>query len=113
PPHAADVLAPLDDRYPHSYKLHAGGPYGIALWSRYELEMPTTFLLGRVPAIQSRVLMPGGAFTFLGVHLSAPTGPRRAAQRNDELALLAAHRLGVTEPFIVAGDFNVTPYSPF
>lgn len=112
-PHAAEVLAPLDQRYAYSYKLPAEGPYGIAMWSRFELEMPTTFLLGRVPAIQSRILTPGGAFTFLGVHLSAPTTPRRAAQREDELALLAAHRLGITEPIVIAGDFNVTPYSPF
>lgn len=112
-PHAAEVLAALDERYAYSYKLPAEGPYGIAVWSRYELEMPTTFLLGRVPAIEARVRTPGGAFTFLGVHLSAPTSPRRAAQRNDELALLAARRLGVAGPVVVAGDFNVTPYSPF
>lgn len=112
-PHAAEVLAALDERYAYSYKLPAEGPYGIAVWSRYELEAPTTFLLGRVPAIEARVHTPGGAFTFLGVHLSAPTTPRRAAQRNDELALLAAHRLRITGPVVVAGDFNVTPYSPF
>jgi endonuclease/exonuclease/phosphatase (EEP) superfamily protein YafD len=112
-PHAAEVLAALDERYTYSYKLPAEGPYGIAVWSRYELEAPTTFLLGRVPAIEARVRTPGGAFTFLGVHLSAPTTPRRAAQRNDELALLAARRLGVAGPVVVAGDFNVTPYSPF
>ena len=112
-PHAAEVLAVLDERYAYSYKLPAEGPYGIAVWSRYELEAPTTFLLGRVPAIEARVHTQGGAFTFLGVHLSAPTTPRRAAQRNDELALLAAHRLGIAGPVVVAGDFNVTPYSPF
>jgi endonuclease/exonuclease/phosphatase (EEP) superfamily protein YafD len=112
-PHAAEVLAALDERYTHSYKLPAEGPYGIAVWSRYELEAPTTFLLGRVPAIEARVHTPGGAFTFLGVHLSAPTTPRRAAQRNEELALLAARRSGIAGPVVVAGDFNVTPYSPF
>lgn len=112
-PHAAEVLAPLDERYPHSYKLPAEGPYGIAVWSRYELDTPTTVTLGRVPAIDARVRTPRGTFTFVGVHLSAPTTPRRATQRNDELALLAAHRGTIEGPVVVAGDFNITPYSPF
>jgi endonuclease/exonuclease/phosphatase (EEP) superfamily protein YafD len=45
--------------------------------------------------------------------LSAPTSARRAAQRNRELELLAEHRATIDGPLVVAGDFNVTPYSPF
>jgi endonuclease/exonuclease/phosphatase (EEP) superfamily protein YafD len=112
-PHAAEVLAPLDKRFPYTFKLPAEGPYGIAIWSRYELESAVPFQLGPVPAIEARVRGPAGVFTLLGVHLSAPTSPRRATQRNEELDLLAARRLGIEGPVVVAGDFNVTPYSPF
>jgi endonuclease/exonuclease/phosphatase (EEP) superfamily protein YafD len=56
---------------------------------------------------------PTGAFTVFGVHLRAPTSERRALARNQELRELAARSEAVSEPLIVAGDFNVTPYSPY
>jgi endonuclease/exonuclease/phosphatase (EEP) superfamily protein YafD len=112
-PHAAEVLADLDKKFAYELKAPAEGPYGIALWSRFPLAAAQTFPLGAVPAIEARVQTPRGALTLLGVHLSAPTQPRRAAQRNEELKLLAARRAATAGPVIIAGDFNVTPYSPY
>ena len=111
-PHAEQALAALDTRYPHNFKLPAEGPYGIAVWSRFELEAKP-FSLGRLPAIEAQVHGPGGEFTLLGVHLSAPTSPRRGAQRNQQLELLAKYSAAIAGPVAVAGDFNITPYSPF
>lgn len=112
-PHAERVLADFDKTFPHFRKFPADGAYGIGLWSRHELESGETFALGRVPAIEARVLAPAGAFTVIGVHLSAPTSPRRAAARKQELIELAARSTAVAGPLVVAGDFNVTPYSPY
>src|SRR5512143_1290092 len=112
-PHAEEVFAELDKLFPQQLKAPAEGPYGIALWSRFPLEHAYTFPLGPVQGVEARVLAPAGAFTLLGVHLSAPTLPRRAEQRNEELAMLAERRAAIAEPVIVAGDFNVTPYSPY
>jgi endonuclease/exonuclease/phosphatase (EEP) superfamily protein YafD len=112
-PHAARVLAELDTAFPHHRKFPADGPYGIGLWSRLPLESGETFALGRVPAIEARLRGPTGTFTVIGVHLRAPTTPRRAAARNQELRALAERSAAIAEPLIVAGDFNVTPYSPY
>jgi endonuclease/exonuclease/phosphatase (EEP) superfamily protein YafD len=112
-PHAAEVLADFDKTFAYELKAPAEGPYGIALWSRFPLSAARTFPLGPVPALEARVQTPRGDFTLLGVHLSAPTLPWRARQRNEELKLLAARRAGIDGPLIVAGDFNVTPYSPY
>jgi endonuclease/exonuclease/phosphatase (EEP) superfamily protein YafD len=112
-PHAARVLAELDTAFPHHRKFPADGPYGIGLWSRVPLESGETFALGRVPAIEARLRGPTGTFTVIGVHLRAPTTPRRAAARNQELRALAERSAAIAEPLIVAGDFNVTPYSPY
>jgi endonuclease/exonuclease/phosphatase (EEP) superfamily protein YafD len=87
-PYAAEVLAALDSQFPYRLKLPADGPYGLALLSRLELESAERLRLGRVPAIRARVRSAAGAFTLLGVHLSAPTTPQRAAQRNTELKQL-------------------------
>jgi endonuclease/exonuclease/phosphatase (EEP) superfamily protein YafD len=112
-PHAESVLAELDTVFPHHRKFPADGAYGIGLWSRLTLESSATFALGRVPAIEARLRGPTGPFTVFGVHLRAPTTERRALARNQELRELAARSAAVGEPLVVAGDFNVTPYSPY
>jgi len=111
-PYAAEVLAPLDEILPNHFKMPAEGRFGIAVWSRLPLESATPFALGRQPAIEARVRFGDTAFTVLGVHLNAPTSPRRAAARNNELKLLAERSAAIEGPLVVAGDFNLTPYSP-
>jgi endonuclease/exonuclease/phosphatase (EEP) superfamily protein YafD len=112
-PYAAGELTPLDASFVNSFKLPAEGPYGIAMWSRLPLDHVGPFALNRQPAIEARVRAPGGTFTLLGVHLNAPTTVRRAAARNAELRALAARSAAVDGPLVVAGDLNLTPYSPF
>jgi endonuclease/exonuclease/phosphatase (EEP) superfamily protein YafD len=112
-PHAEKVLADFDAAFPYHRKFPADGAYGIGLWSRFELVSGTTFALGRVPAIEGYLRAPTGTFSVIGVHLSAPTSPARAAARNQELIALAARSAASAGPLVVAGDFNVTPYSPF
>jgi endonuclease/exonuclease/phosphatase (EEP) superfamily protein YafD len=112
-PHAERVLADLDTAFPHFRKFPADRQYGIGLWSRYEIESGATIALGRLPAIEARVLGPSGSFTVIGVHLSAPVTRRRATARNQQLNELAARSAAVGGPLIVAGDFNTTPYSPY
>jgi endonuclease/exonuclease/phosphatase (EEP) superfamily protein YafD len=112
-PHAESVLADLDVAFPHFRKFPADGPVGIGLWSRHELESGNVIAVGRVPAIEARVRGPAGTFTVIGVHLRAPTSAQRATARNQELRELAARSAAVNEPLIVAGDLNITPYSPF
>ncbi len=112
-PHAESVLAALDSEFPHNRKFPANGPYGIGLWSRYELESGAIMAIGRRPAIEARVRGPSSVFTVVGVHLSAPVTRRRAAARHQELGALAAHPAAIEGPLVVAGDFNVTPYSPY
>jgi endonuclease/exonuclease/phosphatase (EEP) superfamily protein YafD len=111
-PYADEVLAPLDETLPHHYKMPLQGRFGIGVWSRLPLESAMPFALGRQPAIEARVRFGDDAFTVLGVHLNAPTSPRRAAARNTELRQLAERSAAIEGPLVVAGDFNLTPYSP-
>jgi len=112
-PHAESVLTELDSVLPYHHKFATDGPTGIGLWSRLPLESSKTFALGRAPAIEARVQTPAGTVTVIGVHLRAPTTSTRAAVRNQELRTLAAHSTAIAGPLVVAGDFNVTPYSPY
>ena len=112
-PHADSVLKEFDTAFPHFHKFPADGPRGIGIWSRYELESAATFALGRLPAIEARVRAPQGSFTVIGAHLSSPMRPRRAAARNSELRELGVRSAAIEGPLVVAGDFNITPYSPY
>lgn len=109
----ADALKALAQDYPQRILVPREDPYGIAVLSRLPLlERRVTDLYG-APAVDARIaLADGRALRLVGVHLRAPRTPSLAAQRNAQLAalrpLVAAH----AGPLIVAGDFNVTPYSP-
>jgi endonuclease/exonuclease/phosphatase (EEP) superfamily protein YafD len=111
-PYADGVLAPLDAILPQHFKMPLEGRYGIAVWSRLPLESAVPVALGRQPAIEARVRFGETTVTVLGVHLTAPTTPRRGAARNAELELLAERSAAIEGPLVVAGDFNLTPYSP-
>jgi endonuclease/exonuclease/phosphatase (EEP) superfamily protein YafD len=112
-PYADKELAELDTEFPHRYELPADGAYGIGVWSRLPFEDVKPLALARLPAIQARIRSSHGTFTLLGVHLSAPTSPRRAESRNIELRELARRMAAIEGPALVAGDFNITPYSPY
>jgi endonuclease/exonuclease/phosphatase (EEP) superfamily protein YafD len=109
----AHALEDLAEDYPQRVLLPREGPFGIAVLSRLPLLEHRAIDLYGTPAVEARIALPDGrALRLVGVHLRSPTSPERAAQRNAQLAalrpLVAAH----AGPLIVAGDFNVTPYSP-
>jgi endonuclease/exonuclease/phosphatase (EEP) superfamily protein YafD len=112
-PQAEETLADMDKLYPYALKAPAEGPYGLALWSRFPLEHAYTFPLGPSQGVDARGQLPEGAFTLLGSHLMSPTLPRRFEQRNEQLAMLTERRAKIAGPVVIAGDFNVTPYSPY
>lgn len=49
--------------------------------------------------------------TALGIHPLAPTDEERAALRNAQIGFAADWAAGQTGAFLVAGDFNATPWS--
>jgi endonuclease/exonuclease/phosphatase (EEP) superfamily protein YafD len=54
----------------------------------------------------------GSRIAVLGLHLHWPMSPGEARIRNRQLRRVAALAQATTGPLIVAGDFNVTPWSP-
>jgi endonuclease/exonuclease/phosphatase (EEP) superfamily protein YafD len=112
-PEWAQMVDELRAAYPYRVEDPSGGPFGIALFSRFAFESAAPFELGDVSAIEARVLTPHGALTLFGVHLRAPTTPRRGALRNRALDELAGRVARIAGPVAVLGDFNVTPYSPY
>jgi endonuclease/exonuclease/phosphatase (EEP) superfamily protein YafD len=112
-PHAAAALQSLKAHLPHSRQIARADPWGIALLSRLPIEEARIFDLGETPAVDARLSGPRGDIRVLGVHLLPPTTARWFDARNAQLDTLAALALSSTTPLIVAGDFNLSPYSAY
>ena len=106
-------LRPLYERFPYRVLHPRPDAFGVALLSRHPLEAVRTPSLESSPAVDARVLTPRGGFRLIGVHLRPPTARNSAAERGRQLTALAALLREVEEPVVVAGDFNLTPYSPY
>jgi len=72
---------------------------------------PLALAAGSMRAAQVTLDWNGTPVTVLGVHLHWPLGATNSRLRNEELAGIASFAAGMTGPLIVAGDFNVTPWS--
>lgn len=110
-----EVREGLGELYPHRAPRdwREGAP--IMLFSRLPIvsasEEPRN---GRRPRLVSEVVAGGRALMVVGVHPYSPS-PRRPGRswlRDRELDTIAARVGAADRPVIVAGDFNVTPFSP-
>ncbi len=113
-PSQAEALRPLLPTYPH-YHIEPSR-MGAAVFSRWPMLGAESVPLGKgavegAIAAQVQIDWRGSPVTVLGVHLNWPLGPRNSAFRNEELATVVALAKAQPGPLIVAGDFNLTPWS--
>jgi endonuclease/exonuclease/phosphatase (EEP) superfamily protein YafD len=112
-----EKLADLSTVYPHAAIRTRWNAWGIAVYSRFPLVAVEDLDLGDDQSSHLRVLvqLPSGPVEVYAIHLASPPSPRQAAQRNTQLRRLARRILAADPglPRIVAGDFNLTPYSPY
>jgi endonuclease/exonuclease/phosphatase (EEP) superfamily protein YafD len=110
-------LSALHARYPHKVLYPEDGAYGMALFSRFPLRelAPSPYVTaGTQAGIFVEVQLPGRSFDLLLAHLIAPTTADRAKLRNRQLAGIAQMlRARGGQEQILAGDFNITPWSPY
>jgi len=106
-------LTPVFADYPHRVLIPDETAFGIALLSRVPLRDVRPFRLGSTAAIDATLVADGGELRLIGVHLRPPTRSRWAAERARQLDALARIVDGIDGPLAVAGDFNLSPYSPY
>lgn len=110
-PKLADALEGLRDDYPFQRLASTGAPFGIAFLSRQPLE--SVVIRDDFSELRNVVTakLPGGV-TLFGVHVISPVGGRHSAWRNRQLRELAELVRRTDGPVVVAGDLNVSPFSP-
>lgn len=101
-------------RYPYRLTAPREDPFGIALFSRLPLQEPAILYLGAagLPSVSAVVDAHGRIFTLLGTHPLPPYTPARARLRDQQLAAAAAWLRARRPPVVLAGDLNMTPWSP-
>jgi endonuclease/exonuclease/phosphatase (EEP) superfamily protein YafD len=112
-PPQAERLRPLLPSYPHFHI--EPSRMGAAVFTKWPVLAAESMPLAKDGAIAARVQIDwrGTPVTVLGVHLNWPLGPRNSQFRNEELAGVVAFSKAQREPLIVAGDFNLTPWSEY
>jgi endonuclease/exonuclease/phosphatase (EEP) superfamily protein YafD len=114
------VLDRLNDLYPHQVRQPQRGNFGIALLSQAPIVDSEVHLLGpnrsdlreAVPCIAARIAIGGRVVTVVAVHVYAPFTPRTTGFRDMQLADFGKLLAELEGPLIIAGDLNLTPWSP-
>lgn len=102
----------LGEDYPHQHFIERDDNFGIAVLSRFPWsQLDLVSLDSPVPSVQFVARHAGCDFTFIGTH-PPPPGRSSSAVRNRQLRNLAQLVSTLEVPVIVAGDLNITPWSP-
>jgi len=108
-------LSSLADILPYSFT--KPNPYnsGIAVYSRMPLENAAINLFGTSgsPSIVSSLKINGKIVSFIDAHPPPPFKPDSFYSRNKQLDEIRKYVQGLKTPVIIAGDLNVTMWSPY
>lgn len=112
---SAGVVEQLRAQAPHyQYEYAAHDGHGATVLSKWPLIEARSQSLGAgAPAAHVRIQWRGVELTLVGAHLHWPLGGRNSRLRNQELAALAQLASATQGPLLIAGDFNISPWSPY
>lgn len=99
--------------YPFRVSEVLDSPFGIAIYSKYEIISSKIVTLGRstVPNIDAVVNINSQHLRILGVHPPPPISDRLFNLRNSHLNAISKQVVDETRAMIVLGDLNTTPWS--
>lgn len=95
-----------------------GGNFGIGLYSRLPIQSARIFTLNSsIPSVEAFLQIDGQQYYVVATHTFPPMGRDGFRRRNRHLELLAnrLRKIATESPdttLIVAGDLNLTPWSP-
>jgi len=104
------ALGPLKERLPHVF-VETRGRFGVAVLSRYPMAAHSVYFTPHNPSIVAVIDTPHGPLRVIGTHPRSPASARRARRRNTQLDAIASFVRGGSEPTVLLGDLNTTPWS--
>ena len=114
-PHWANRIETLRNLYPHQHIVSRRDNFGIALLSKVAWRDVHTAEFGssEVPTVIATFDLDRETWLFVGTHPVPPGSAGAAAARNEQLALIADFIKKQRSPTILAGDLNLTSFSPY
>ena len=108
------AMAGLTNTLPYWVASPREDNFGIALFSKYPLIVKNILYLGEagVPSILASVKLDGRILEILATHPLPPISSEYASLRNEQLDRVADCIKG-RSPFLLLGDLNMTPWSPY
>ena len=108
-------LGPATKHFKYRYDVPRGDNFGLALFSKFKLNHVHKRYLGNtsLPTIVADVDLKGERFSFVLTHPLPPVGTRLFRLRNRQMAAVADYIAKKKGPVVLAGDLNVTMWSPF
>ena len=106
-------LAGLREDFRHAIEQPRHDNFGIALFSRLPLNSNKIVYLGdtEAPSVTAQIDVGGRRLTVLGTHPQPPGNLENFRLRNEQLGEVAKFVRSQTNPVIVLGDLNATPWS--
>jgi endonuclease/exonuclease/phosphatase (EEP) superfamily protein YafD len=99
------------DIFPYSFRSSGGG---LTVFSRIPLEDSDGINLDKAGHhLVTNFKINGKTVHFIGTHPMVPVKPQTFHRRNRQLAALEKYINKQKEPVIIAGDFNLSPWSPY
>lgn len=111
----AASLDELSDAYPYQHIVPRDDNFGISIFSRLPFRDVQTREFGPagVPTVVATFELSEQEVTFVGTHPLPPGSARMSAYRNEQLSDVAEFVRQQSGPTILAGDLNVTEFSPY
>lgn len=108
-------LARLREEYPYVKQEPREDNFGIALFSRLPMNNAEVVYLGdaEVPSVIAQFEVGSRRLTVLGTHPLPPGSPGNFRLRNQQLEAVAKFVRSQTNPVVVLGDLNATPWSHY
>ena len=108
-------LADLNEAYAFRVLQPRDSNFGIAVFSRLPIDVwqPLQTDHGELLGVRVVLSAAGRPVTLIAVHTMLPLGSALSRLRNRQLKELGALAAGTSTPVLLAGDFNLTPWSPY
>ncbi|MCF4966559.1 endonuclease/exonuclease/phosphatase family protein [Nostoc sp. CMAA1605] len=110
---AFTIIQPqLKPSFPYSFRSPGGG---LALFSKFPIQdaRADNFNKKAKHNLVANLAIDNKLITFIGTHPLVPVKPATFHSRNLQLAAIAEYIQNINQPLILAGDFNLTPWSPY
>ncbi|MEM8954507.1 MAG: endonuclease/exonuclease/phosphatase family protein [Verrucomicrobiota bacterium] len=111
----ASHLEKLRELYPHQVGQTRTGSFGIRLFSKIPFAESGVRVIGKLGAPSVDVVLGerGGGIRLFGTHPAPPRSGELSQLRNEQLVVMGGYLESFRDDrMIVAGDFNVSPFSP-